>query len=71
MDVEVLVLHLSNFGVRGYPLAISHVIDFDFILAGSFGDCINRVFLVDLWGKVNKYKKFSKNSAFRGYRVVL
>jgi hypothetical protein len=66
VDIEVLVLHLSSFGVRGYPLAIGHVIYFDFILIGSFWDGINRVFLVDLWGKGNKYIKFSKNSAFRG-----
>jgi hypothetical protein len=49
MDVEVLVLHGGGFGVRGGPLAVDHVADFDFILVGSFGDRVDGVFLVYLW----------------------
>lgn len=49
MDVEVLVLHGRGFEVGCLPLAVGHVIDLDFILVCSFGDCVYRILLVDLF----------------------
>ena len=41
MDVEILVLHVGGFGMGDRPLAIVHVVDFDFVLVGSFGDGVD------------------------------
>jgi hypothetical protein len=41
MNVEILVLHVGGFGMGGGPLAIIHVVDFDFVRVGGFGDGVD------------------------------
>jgi hypothetical protein len=48
MDVEGLVRGFGGFEVCGLPLAIEHVVDFDFVFVGRFGYGVNGIFLIDL-----------------------
>jgi hypothetical protein len=48
MDVEGLVRGFGGFEVCGLPLAIEHMVDFDFVFVGGFGYGVNGIFLIDL-----------------------